>query len=131
SMTSRPRSSRRGKRKTPFRCNGANASDKLAPLPRRSSARAGEGADAADHDEDAVAAESWSGRLGLLPLPGWGGEGGELAKAGEPGESRRYASLPVTRGLDPRVHPLRKNSFANRMDCRVEPGNDDRGELVA
>jgi hypothetical protein len=24
----------------------------------------------------------------------------------------------VTRGLDPRVHPLRK------MDCRVKPGND-------
>jgi hypothetical protein len=26
----------------------------------------------------------------------------------------------VTRGLDPRVHPLRKT-----MDCRVKPGNDD------
>jgi len=25
----------------------------------------------------------------------------------------------VTRGLDPRVHPLRK-----KMDCRVKPGND-------
>jgi hypothetical protein len=25
----------------------------------------------------------------------------------------------VTRGLDPRVHPFRKN-----MDCRVKPGND-------
>src|SRR5262249_29587172 len=47
STTSRPRSSRRGKRRTPFSCNGANASDKLAPLPRRSSARAGEAADAA------------------------------------------------------------------------------------
>src|SRR5262249_43533254 len=33
--------------------------------------------------------------------------------------------LEVTRGLDPRVHPLRKNFFAKRMDCRVKPGNDD------
>jgi hypothetical protein len=31
----------------------------------------------------------------------------------------------VTRGLDPRVHPFRKNFFANKMDCRVKPGNDD------
>jgi hypothetical protein len=30
----------------------------------------------------------------------------------------------VTRGLDPRVHHLRKNFFAKRMDCRVKPGND-------
>jgi hypothetical protein len=28
----------------------------------------------------------------------------------------------VIRGLDPRIHPLRE-----RMDCRVEPGNDDAG----
>ena len=28
-------------------------------------------------------------------------------------------TLSVTRGLDPRVHPLRK-----WMDCRVKPGND-------
>jgi len=31
---------------------------------------------------------------------------------------------PSTRGLDPRVHPLRKNLLAKRMDCRVKPGND-------
>jgi hypothetical protein len=30
----------------------------------------------------------------------------------------------VTRGLDPRVHPLRKDFFPKRMDCRVKPGND-------
>jgi hypothetical protein len=33
--------------------------------------------------------------------------------------------LEVTRGLDPRVHPLRNDFFAQRMDCRVKPGNDD------
>jgi hypothetical protein len=30
----------------------------------------------------------------------------------------------VTRGLDPRVHLLRKTLFAKKMDCRVKPGND-------
>ncbi len=29
----------------------------------------------------------------------------------------------VMRGLDPRIHPLRK-SLSKRMDCRVKPGND-------
>jgi hypothetical protein len=29
----------------------------------------------------------------------------------------------VTRGLDPRVHHLKKISIS--MDCRVKPGNDD------
>src|SRR5262245_5244900 len=32
----------------------------------------------------------------------------------------------VTRGLDPRVHLLRRNFFAKRMDCRVKPGNDQQ-----
>ena len=37
----------------------------------------------------------------------------------------------VTRGLDPRVHLLRKTLFAKKkMDCRVKPGNDG-GEAVA
>jgi hypothetical protein len=27
------------------------------------------------------------------------------------------------RGLDPRIHPLRKN-LSEVMDCRVKPGND-------
>src|SRR5262245_62625937 len=40
------------------------------------------------------------------------------------GSSRSRNSF-VTRGLDPRVDLLRKNFFANRMDCRVKPGNDD------
>ena len=39
-----------------------------------------------------------------------------------------YAFSGVTRGLDPRVHPLRKVRFAKKMDCRVKPGND-AGEL--
>jgi hypothetical protein len=30
----------------------------------------------------------------------------------------------VMRGLDPRIHLLRKDSF-KAMDCRVKPGNDD------
>jgi hypothetical protein len=29
------------------------------------------------------------------------------------------------RGLDPRIHLLRKNVFAKWMDCRVKPGNDE------
>jgi hypothetical protein len=28
------------------------------------------------------------------------------------------------RGLDPRIHRLRKKFFAKMMDCRVKPGND-------
>jgi hypothetical protein len=28
------------------------------------------------------------------------------------------------RAYDPRVHLLRKKSFAKKMDCRVKPGND-------
>jgi hypothetical protein len=28
------------------------------------------------------------------------------------------------RGLDPRIHHLRKSRF-RKMDCRVKPGNDD------
>ena len=30
----------------------------------------------------------------------------------------------VMRGLDPRIHLLRKKSLRRRMDCRVKPGND-------
>src|SRR4051812_45627448 len=40
-----------------------------------------------------------------------------------------YPFSGVTRGLDPRVHPLRKSVFAKKMDCRVKPGNDE-GEIV-
>jgi hypothetical protein len=48
----------------------------------------------------------------------------------------------VTRGLDPRVHPLRKKLFAKKMDARVNsaftrvcrramPAHDDRvGQIV-
>ena len=40
---------------------------------------------------------------------------------------RRRAPVCVTRGLDPRVHPLRKRLFSKMMDCRVKPGNDSCG----
>jgi len=33
----------------------------------------------------------------------------------------------VTRGLDPRVYPLREGLLAKVMDCRVKPGNDGGG----
>jgi hypothetical protein len=39
----------------------------------------------------------------------------------------------VTRGLDPRVHLLRKNSkciFLETMDCRGKPGNDGRRQIL-
>jgi hypothetical protein len=29
------------------------------------------------------------------------------------------------RGLDPRIHLLRKSFLQKWMDCRVKPGNDD------
>ena len=35
-----------------------------------------------------------------------------------------YPYFGVTRGLDPRVHPLRKSILQKKMDCRVKPGND-------
>src|SRR5262245_204187 len=39
-----------------------------------------------------------------------------------------HSTFPVTRGLDPRVHLLRKiqGYFRKTMDCRVKLGNDDR-----
>jgi hypothetical protein len=36
----------------------------------------------------------------------------------------RTYSLIVMRGLDPRIHLLRKTFLQNGMDCRVKPGND-------
>jgi hypothetical protein len=35
-----------------------------------------------------------------------------------------------TRGLDPRVDPLRIELFAKKMDCRVKPGNDSEVAIV-
>src|SRR5215472_6084485 len=40
---------------------------------------------------------------------------------------RRHVTVCVTRGLDPRVHPLREGLFSKMMDCRVKPGNDPCG----
>src|SRR5512139_1481318 len=40
-----------------------------------------------------------------------------------------YPFSGVTRGLDSRVHPLRKSVLPKKMDCRVKPGNDE-GETV-
>jgi hypothetical protein len=34
-----------------------------------------------------------------------------------------HVSFFVMRGLDPRIHPLRKRPVKT-MDCRVKPGND-------
>src|SRR5262249_5998956 len=36
----------------------------------------------------------------------------------------RVCRQPVMRGLDPRIHLLRKKCLRRRMDCRVKPGND-------
>ena len=38
-------------------------------------------------------------------------------------------STAVTRGLDPRVHPLRKD-FAKVMDARVKPAHDDQVDQI-
>ena len=35
----------------------------------------------------------------------------------------------VMRGLDPRIHLLRKKSLRRRMDCRVKPAHDELGKL--
>jgi hypothetical protein len=37
----------------------------------------------------------------------------------------------VTRGLDPRVHLLRKKLFTKAMDRRVKPGDDDTDSRVS
>jgi hypothetical protein len=37
--------------------------------------------------------------------------------------------MDVTRGLDPRIHRLRK-SLAKWLDCRVKPGNDQEQRAV-
>src|SRR5262245_4748427 len=34
-------------------------------------------------------------------------------------------ALPVTRGLDPRVHRSAQEVLLKMMDCRVKPGNDE------
>src|SRR5262245_15215363 len=52
------------------------------------------------------------------------------------GVIREPASSLVMRGLDPRIHLLRKKSLRRRMDCRVKPGNDNvdgyaRGFILA
>src|SRR5712692_5177853 len=44
---------------------------------------------------------------------------------------RRIAAKVVMRGLDPRIHLLRKKTVAKRMDCRVKPGNDSLNRSVA
>src|SRR6266568_6590425 len=42
------------------------------------------------------------------------------------GPKLKHLARPVMRGLDPRIHLLRKKVFKRRwMDCRVKPGNDD------
>src|SRR6516162_8913240 len=48
-------------------------------------------------------------------------EGGGIMQDVLPGRPCRPL---VMRGLDPRIHLLRKKSLRRRMDCRVKPGND-------
>ena len=68
---------------------------------------------------------STSAANSLLTLAPRSGERVARAQRG-PGEGQPQTTQPfVTRGLDPRVHRLRKNLLAKRMDCRVKPGNDD------
>jgi hypothetical protein len=43
--------------------------------------------------------------------------------------SRTIATPFVMRGLDPRIHPLRK-SLSKTMDCRVKPGNDGMNRSI-
>ena len=46
------------------------------------------------------------------------------------GSALTHSLASPWRGLDPRVHPLRKSVFCKKkMDCRVKPGNDE-GETV-
>jgi len=52
-------------------------------------------------------------------------DGGELS--GLPGglKAAAFDRQAVMRGLDPRIHLLRKSSLQRLMDCRVKPGNDE------
>src|SRR5262249_58083843 len=61
-----------------------------------------------------------------VPAPArWGGGGGGGEGRGGGGGQPCARKRSATRGLDPRVHPLREKLLAKRMDCRVKPGNDD------
>jgi hypothetical protein len=48
---------------------------------------------------------------------------GEIAKMCLKRYPRNTIVMP---GLDPGIHPSRKNIFEKEMDCRVKPGNDGR-----
>jgi hypothetical protein len=50
--------------------------------------------------------------------------GAEECYFGEKDE-RSVNGVSVIRGLDPRIHPLRKKHLSKTMDCRIKPGNDD------
>jgi hypothetical protein len=94
--------------------------------------------------------ELTSGGLGLLPPPLWGrggegGDAGEIIMAPPAQESRHPHPQPlptrgrgahrargdadaeitvVIAGLDPAIHPLRKEVVTKRMDPRVKPAGD-------
>src|SRR5262249_59018486 len=48
----------------------------------------------------------------------------DRGEVGRGAEVTPAAVVLRTRGLDPRVHRLRKKLFTKPMDCRVKPGND-------
>src|SRR5215475_10768172 len=52
------------------------------------------------------------------------GKEGYCAECGETKWSDKTGVVPVMRGLDPRIHLLRKLFLRRWMDCRVKPGND-------
>ena len=45
----------------------------------------------------------------------------QAQRQGEVEQVPMSLNVIVTRGLDPRVHPLRK-----KMDCQLKPGNDEQ-----
>src|SRR5262249_60382681 len=55
------------------------------------------------------------------------GKEGYCAECGETKWSDKTGVVPVMRGLDPRIHLLRKMFLRRWMDCRVKPGNDSEG----
>src|ERR1700678_2389949 len=74
----------------------------------------------------AFACGRWTGSAGARADPSSGPPNGSglwparrQAPVGPGGLADLIHHWSVTRGLDPRVHPLRK-----RMDCRVKPGKD-------
>src|SRR6266511_1213929 len=63
-------------------------------------------------------------RRGASPPSTRAGASPPTRSRGSASDAGEHPGTTVTRGLDPRVHLLRKKHFAKTMDCRVKPGND-------